>query len=129
MSKTIAHIDFMVDGLRTVSEANQREHWRTRYNRKQSQQGFISAWWQNVMRGRQVGLPCRVKLTRIGPRALDSDNLAGSFKHVRDAIAKKLGIDDGSSQVTWEYHQMPIKVRTYGVKVEIESSRANTSPE
>lgn len=128
MSITIKQIDFMVDGLRTVSEANQREHWRTRYKRKQSQQDFISAWWQNVVRGRQIELPCRVKLTRIGPKALDTDNLAGSFKHVQDAIAKKLGVDDGASQVTWEYHQMPIGVRSYGVKIEI-TSHANTSLE
>lgn len=110
--------------IRTVSEANQREHWGARVRRKHAQQMEIAVAMQNNVRGR-VAMPCRITLTRIGPKALDKDNLAGSFKHVQDAIAKKLSIDDGSPQVTWEYEQMPIGVRNYGVKVQIKSVEAS----
>ena len=120
MSKRIQKLDFMAP-IRTVSEMNQREHWAVRMRRKTDQQLEMRAVMHNVLGGRKIQLPCSVRLTRIGPKALDKDNLAGSFKHVQDAIAKKLGVDDGSSQVTWEYDQMPIGVRNYGVKVEIES--------
>lgn len=46
-----------------------------------------------------------VTLTRLGPRKLDSDNLAGSFKAIRDGVADALGIDDGSELIQWEYRQ------------------------
>lgn len=77
----------------------------------------------NALRGRRVILPCKVRLTRIGPKALDSDNLAGALKFCQDAIARRLEVDDGdTSKVTWEYRQMPVGIRDYGVKVEIFSA-------
>lgn len=41
---------------------------------------------------------------------LDSDNLAGGMKHLRDAIAATLGMDDGDSRLRWCYGQ----VQTHG---------------
>ena len=58
--------------------------------------------------------PCEITLTRIGKRAMDSDNLAASLKYVRDAIAehifdrqKKLapGRADGDERIEWIYKQ------------------------
>lgn len=122
MRAKINKVDFMAHGLKLVSEANQREHWRVKLKRKHSQQIEMIVAINNNLRGREVRLPCKVKLTRIGPKALDKDNLAGAFKHCQDVLAKKLGVDDGdTSRVTWEYHQMPIGIREYGVKVSIES--------
>lgn len=119
--KTIQHLDFQVP-IRTVSEANQREHWAERRKRKIGQQEEMMAVLHNNLLGRKIEFPCLVKLTRIGPKAMDKDNLAGSFKHVQDAIARKLEVDDGDTEkVTWEYHQMPIRVREYFVKVQISS--------
>lgn len=37
---------------------------------------------------------CVVRLIRYAPRALDSDNLIGAFKGVRDEVALRLGLDD-----------------------------------
>lgn len=106
--------------IRTVSEMNQREHWAVKHKRKNEQQQEMMVVLQNNLVGRQVKLPCVVRLTRIGPKALDTDNLAGAFKHVQDAIARKLGVDDGDTEkIRWEYHQMPIRIREYAVKVEI----------
>jgi hypothetical protein len=50
-------------------------------------------------------LPVDVHLTRYASRALDSDNLVGSMKHVRDAVAHWLGIDDGDPRVSYQVGQ------------------------
>ena len=86
--------------IRTVSEANQREHWTDRNRRKKSQQeatllALHGSSLGRMMRVAAVGEGVDVHLTRYASRALDSDNLVGSMKHVRDAIAYWLGIDDG----------------------------------
>lgn len=124
MSKTIRELDFRVP-IRTVSEMNCRDHWRVRLKRKQDQQLEMITVLHNNLRGRIVELPCAVTLTRIGPRKLDGDNLQSSLKFCRDAIAKKLGVDDGSPEINWQYAQMPTGSRDYAVKVEI-SSRTNS---
>lgn len=116
---TVTSLDFQAP-VKTVSEANQREHWAVKNERKNAQQLEVSTVLHNNLLNRKVRLPCVVKLTRIGPRALDTDNLAGAMKHVQDAIARKLGVDDGDTEkVRWEYHQMPIRIREYAVKVSI----------
>lgn len=40
---------------------------------------------------------------------LDSDNLPGAFKHVRDGMADALGIDDGDARLAWSYAQVKAK--------------------
>lgn len=106
--------------IKTVSEANQREHWSVKNKRKNLQQLEMMAALQNNLVGKKLSPPYVVKLTRIGPKALDSDNLAGSLKHVQDQIARKLGVDDGDTEkIRWEYRQMPVRIREYAVKVEI----------
>ena len=65
-----------------------------------------------------ITLPCRITLVRMGPQALDTDNLSISAKHVRDGIADALQLDDADPRLTWEYAQE--RRKTYGVRVEIE---------
>lgn len=79
-------------GLRLVSEANAREHWSSRDRRR--------AWQQDLLDGALRGvqpppLPVRVTIVRVGPRRLDADNAQGSGKHLRDAVARWCGVDDG----------------------------------
>lgn len=96
--------------LRLVSGANAREHWGTRQARAKAHRAaclFVPSH----------PLPCVVLLTRLGPRELDSDNLAISGKHVRDGIADRLGVKDNDPRVEWRYEQE--KSKTYGVRVEI----------
>ena len=38
-------------------------------------------------------------------RKLDDDNFVGACKHLRDAIAASLGLDDGDPRLRWEYGQ------------------------
>jgi hypothetical protein len=104
--------------VRVVSEANQSEHWRTKCKRKKQQQGAVWEEWLDV-RHVPICLPCTVRLTRIGPKRMDSDNLAGSFKHVQDQVARELGIDDGSRHIKWEYAQVAVGKRHYAVRVEV----------
>ena len=60
----------------------------------------IVAAFFRVKRPERPVFPIVVTITRLGPRALDSDNLASSGKHVRDAIATWLGVDDGVAERT-----------------------------
>lgn len=42
-----------------------------------------------------------VVLTRVSPKAFDSDNLEAAFKSVRDGMAEAWGINDADPRVTW----------------------------
>lgn len=83
-----------------VSEANAHEHYRERSNRAALQRAAVGATLR-VMAGAPPVAPCRVVITRIAARALDTDNLTGSAKHVRDAVAAWLGVDDRDPRVEW----------------------------
>lgn len=51
-------------------------------------------------------LGARVTLLRPYARTpLDSDNLSGAFKGVRDEVASFLGVDDKSDRIHWRYVQ------------------------
>lgn len=62
--------------------------------------------------------PLTIVLTRIGAKRLDSDNLAGGFKAVRDGVADWLGIDDGSPLLDWQYTQRSGS-KTYSIEIEV----------
>ena len=111
--------------VKTVSEANSHTHWRERQKRAKAQRWAAT----NMVRADLFGYRFRamtgqredlvLTLTRIAPRKLDSDNLAGSCKHVRDGIADALGIDDGDERLDWRYAQEKGKPGEYAVRVEI----------
>jgi len=107
--------------MRLMSEANTHQHWRKKYERNKRQQKGVKLVW--LSKNPNVGLPCRVCLTRIGPRALDSDNLAYSFKAIRDQVAdliipgKAAGQADGDDRITWEYSQ---EKGLLGIRIEID---------
>lgn len=110
--------------IRTVSEANAREHWRRKSQRAKSQRALTSMAVSSAIKGDNTTLlRCEriaVTLTRLGVRMLDSDNLQSSFKAVRDGVADAVGIDDGSSFYTWVYKQEQSK--TFGIRIEIEKA-------
>lgn len=123
MDNTIQELQFDAP-IRTVSEANKsnREHWGSKSRRRIAQQQEVDVMLLNALRGRKVQLPCVVKLTRVGPKSLDSDNLASAFKAIRDAIARRLGVDDGDKRIKFEYDQIAIGFREYNIRVEITSN-------
>jgi hypothetical protein len=112
--------DFYVPA-KLVSEANQREHWAIRQKRKKLQQRTVALTWIHEGLGHSFFFPMTVTLTRIGPRKLDADNLAGSMKHVQDQIARELGIDDGDSRIRWVYEQRKGLPKEYALEVRLEN--------
>jgi hypothetical protein len=103
--------------IKTVSEANQREHWAVRGKRKTKQQRDFSLLFRQWRPA--ITLPATIRFTRFSIKLMDSDNLAGSFKHVRDQLAKEIGIDDGSPLIRFEYAQEQIPKRDHYFTVEI----------
>lgn len=108
--------------MRLMSEANTHQHWRKKHERTKRQQKAIRLIW--LCKRPIVGLPCRVSFTRIGPRNLDSDNLAYAFKAIRDQLASLIrpglapGHADGDdSGIEWCYSQ---EKGLYGIRIEIE---------
>ena len=99
--------------IKTVSEANRRDHWAVKAKRAKSQRHTAA------MLVPRFGLPCAVTLVRIGPKALDTDNLNGALKAVRDGVADRLGIQDNDPRVTWRYGQ---KRGPYGVEITLEAA-------
>ena len=115
--------------VRTWSELNLRTHWRQRARRVAGQReaaqllvraGLACTGGSPLRAGvRPRDQALTVRLTRIAPRTLDSDNLAGALKAVRDGVADALGMDDGDSRFEWLYAQRPGRPREYAVLVEI----------
>jgi len=101
--------------VRTVSEANQREHWSRKHKRKKAQQE-AAFWVLGVNRVAGPRASYSLRLTRIAPRTLDADNLAGCFKHIIDAVAKWLGVDDRHIPMTFAQEKAS---RRYAVRVEV----------
>lgn len=121
MSNTtpLHRVEIALHGLRTVPGDNAREHWALKAKRAQEHRKLVTAalrMTEYARLDRTHGL--RVTFIRRGPRMLDDDNLAGSFKHIRDGIAAVIGVDDGKPFWTWVYRQ---DKGTYGVEIIIES--------
>ena len=85
--------------IKVQTEGNANEHWRLRHARAVTQRLVTRA----VLGGRKLPpLPVRVTFTRIGKRLMDTDNLVGSFKHVRDEVAALYGVGDGPNDpIEW----------------------------
>ncbi len=112
--------------MRLMSEANTHQHWRKKYERNKRQQKAVKLIW--LSQRPVVAIPCRVCFTRIGPRTLDSDNLAYCFKAIRDELAGLIrpglvaGQADADGQgIDWSYSQ---EKGLYGIRIEIEHDNA-----
>lgn len=125
-SRTICKPDAIEFTIRVgvVSEANQREHWAVKNRRKKEQQQECFLTLCQI--DRPTG-PLRITLTRrmgldaLGrknTRRMDTDNLAGSFKHCADAIAKWLRRDDGDPSLTWVYDQVEHPKKEVAVRID-----------
>lgn len=72
--------------------------------------------------------PLVVTITRVAPGTLDTDNLAGACKSVRDAIAYWLAVDDGKAEraglVTWQVAQRKGGAGAYHTEIDIRLANA-----
>ena len=108
--------------VRTFTESNAKGGWVAKWKRAQQQleQGRGVAMVLNQRR--RIELPAVVTFTRYSPQLMDDDNLPTAFKHVRDGIAKFVGVDDGDARWHWVYRQE--RARHHGIRVEIEPAAA-----
>jgi hypothetical protein len=106
--------------VRTMSEANVREHFAKKAKRARHQRS-VAAGVCGVELQRPT-LPCVVRLVRVSPRPLDTDNLQRSCKAVRDGIADWLGVDDRDPRVHYLYDQEKGAPKHYAVRVEVTPS-------
>lgn len=90
--------------MKLVSEANEPGHSIAKARRTAAQRSSTSATLR-VMAGAAPAPPCRIVITRVFPYQLDSDNLTGSAKHVRDGVADWLGLDDRDPRLEWHVAQ------------------------
>lgn len=100
--------------LRLGRGQNDRKHWRATYRKRKEEKDAI-AW---LLRGcGRPAKPCTFILTRIAPSSgLDDDNLAGSWKAGRDAIAEWIGVDDKKRDlVRYEYKN---ERGSWGIRIE-----------
>lgn len=102
--------------FKTVSVLNVREHWAKKARRVKTERNVTQMMVKTLPITRRISYV--VTLTRLAPRKLDGDNLAGSFKAIRDGVADALGLDDGDENIEWRYRQE--KAKQYGVTIEIE---------
>ncbi len=90
------------------SRANERlNRWAAaRLTMSQRQRAYVWTLHAFCAAKPKPKLPVTITLMRISPRLLDSDNIEGAFKHIRDGIADAFGVDDSPrSPVTWRYGQ------------------------
>ncbi|HYH67429.1 MAG TPA: hypothetical protein VD866_22210 [Urbifossiella sp.] len=111
-------------GVGVVSEANRRDHWAVKRARRLVQQGQTLASLLRIgddaSRRIRNSPAIRVRLVRLGGKRLDSDNLAGGFKAIRDAVAGWLKIDDGSDRYRWDYDQEPAKEKGFRIEFTVD---------
>lgn len=108
-TEALVAVRCVVPGLALTSEANNRDGWYRKRGGKgrHTHQKIVTA---NALR-HQVGkhcplpMPLLVRIIVVRPRRLDSDNNVGAAKHVRDAIADWVGVDDGSDDYHWDYRR------------------------
>lgn len=111
-------IEFQVP-IKATFTLNSREHWAARARKRKLERIAVAVAMRTAAAQRwfdpEGGV--LVTLTRVGPRKLDSDNVQGALKSVRDEIALQLGMDDGDDQISWIYEQAKGE---YGVRAVVE---------
>jgi hypothetical protein len=113
--------------IRTVSEANMRQHWAVKAKRTKAFRAAAASGVRRQLTASHLALAIKrketryvVTITRNAPRALDSqDNLRVSAKALVDGIADALQMDDRDIRFTWQYEQK--KSKTYSVTIRIET--------
>ena len=109
--------------VRVVSEMNHREHPMKRAGRARDQKLITLAALRTTFGMVPPKPPLVVTMTRLigkGGRRMDSDNVVSACKHVRDAIAAWLGIDDRHDHlVRYDVAQEKSASKWPGVRIEI----------
>lgn len=108
-----------VPALRTIPGMNTREHPLARHRRVKAEHAVVLWSLMHAFGKRRPPLPTVCRLTRCTPSAkgLDSDNLQGALKAIRDAVASWLGVDD--ARLDWVRYTYCQELRaTWDVRIE-----------
>ena len=122
-----AAVTLTVEGVRVESESNRRDaHWAVRAKRARMQGDLVRLALSQIDRKPFAAAPrLRVTFQRImgkRGRAFDSgDNLNGSFKFVRDVVARVFAVDDGDPWWDWKYDPEQVRGKEYGVRIRFEA--------
>jgi hypothetical protein len=102
-----------------------RLHWAAKARRRATERSMTET--RLLATGKWIGLYLLVEghghvvitLTRLSPRAFDSDNLQGACKSIRDGVADWLGLDDADPRLRWEYRQEKAKMHAVRIRIEV----------
>ena len=108
--------------IRIESTPNLREHWAARAKRAREHKSAV--WYALRAAKAPYTLPCRVTLTRIAPRTMDTDNNVAGMKAARDGVALWLQVDDADERISWVYAQRKGPPKTYRAEIQIEAATA-----
>ncbi len=115
--------EVVIPGMRLQSEANSRDHYMAKARRVKDQRFGVTVVLQSCLGMRPPMPPLVVTITRIAPRALDTDNLVASAKAVRDAVAKWLRVDDADPSVEYCYTQEKGRPTEYAVRIQFDIAK------
>lgn len=121
MNSSTSPLEVVIPGLRLQSEPNSRDHYMAKARRVKDQRFAVTVVLQSRLGARPPRPPLAVTITRVAPRALDTDNLVASAKAVRDAVAKWLRIDDADPSVEYCYAQEKAQPNEYAVWIRFDA--------
>lgn len=111
--------------IRTVSEANNTDHWLKKSKRHAEQKWVVKKIFRDLKL--EFDLPIVVTLTRLSSKTLDAhDNLPASVKYIVDQIAAEItgderaGRADDDKRIEWRYDQRKVARNSFGVDVRVE---------
>lgn len=87
--------------VETRAESNDHSHWSGRAKRSSAANAVVFDALAQLAERPSVARGLVVRMTRITPNGLDDDNGVNALKHVRDAVARWLRINDRDARVTW----------------------------
>jgi hypothetical protein len=120
--------------VQTKSALNQRIHWAKRAKQTHSERELVRLIWRSTesraVRAAVTGAEVvSVSFVRVGPRLLDSDNLHGALKAVRDQVAAELGVSDApGTGIEWRYGQMRGKAPGVAVEIVVKAKEQEVGP-
>lgn len=114
--------------LKLVTPLNMRQHWKRVWLRGQREKAAVTLVLSPFRRA--VPPPPRiVTLTRISAGTYDSDSLYACFKHVRDATARFIGVDDkDSADLVWKYTQEVGRRGEPKIRIRVEHNNQGAGP-
>lgn len=107
--------------IRTYSEANARHgNWMSRWRRAKAIREPVAVSMRAAANAHSIKPkpPLLIRMTRIGPGKLDSDNISSALKSVRDGVADWLGINDRRDDLV-KYEVAQEYAKNWAVRIEV----------